>query len=116
MQQANNSERFRVNYLIHKTPEEKCQRMINVLIPGTVIPVQVHDIDETLILLKGRMIVKIYNEDRIIIDSVELSHQGKVFGINIPAGQIHGVEVLEPTAIFEVKEGPFSPSHTKNII
>lgn len=114
-QEACESERLRVNYLIHKSLEEKCQRMINVLMPGTVIPVQIHDIDETLILIKGRMIVTIYNDGRTVADSVELSQQGEVFGINILAGQIHGVEVLEPTVIFEVKEGPYNPIQTRNI-
>lgn len=113
LKQAICSERLRINYLLHKTPEEKCQRMINVLIPGTKIPIQVHNIDETLILIRGEIIVKLYTSELSIKNILKISQYDNSFGIIIPAGQIHDVEVLEPSVIFEVKEGPFHPSNTR---
>ncbi|HIR34224.1 MAG TPA: cupin fold metalloprotein, WbuC family, partial [Candidatus Coprenecus merdigallinarum] len=31
------------------------------------------------------------------------------YGIHIPAGQWHSVEVIDPSVILEVKDGPYMP-------
>lgn len=44
---------------------------------------------------------------------LDLPEEG--FGIHIPAGQWHGLEVLAPSTIFEVKDGPYTPLTSSDI-
>ncbi len=115
--QAAESPRLRMNHNIHESLESPCQRLINVLLPGTVLPIHRHrHTAETYILLRGKMFVVFYNSlgeqsERFLLDPSVGN-----YGINIPAGQWHTVEVIEPSAIFEVKEGPYKPLDPEDIM
>ena len=64
--------------------------------------------DETFVLLRGRVVVKTYNDDGSVIESVELCPNDGKYGVNIPRGVWHKVESLESgSCFFECKEGPF---------
>ena len=64
--------------------------------------------DETFMLLRGRVVVKTYNDDGSVIESVELCPNDGKYGVNIPRGVWHKVESLETgSCFFECKEGPF---------
>ena len=53
---AKNSDRLRMNYNFHDTPDAPSQRMLNALEPGTVVPIHRHcHTSESYILLQGRM-------------------------------------------------------------
>jgi cupin fold WbuC family metalloprotein len=108
---AKESPRLRMNYNFHESPESKAQILLNSLEPGTVLPVHRHqNTSETYILLKGSLKVLIYSENKELLSSTELDPANGVYGVEIPAGQWHKVEVLETgTVIFEVKEGPYTP-------
>lgn len=50
-------------------------------------------------------------------DAIELSADGPVRALNIPAGQWHTVRVLESgTVIMEVKDGPYEPTGEEDIL
>jgi len=108
---AQESPRLRMNYNYHKSPNSKAQRLLNALEPGTELPIHRHQYtSETYILLKGRLKVLFYAENHELISSSELDPAKGVYGVDIPAGQWHTVEVLETgTVIFEVKDGPYMP-------
>ena len=38
------------------------------------------------------------------------------YGVQIPAGQWHTVEVIEPSSILEVKDGPYTPLSPEDIL
>lgn len=107
---ATESPRLRMNFNLHDSLDAKAQRLINVLLPGTPLPIHRHrHTAETYIILRGKMFVVFYNDmgaqtERYLLDPT----QGN-YGVQIPAGQWHGIEVVEPTAIFEVKDGPYTP-------
>lgn len=115
--QAENSPRLRMNFNLHEAPDSKAQRLLNVLLPGTPMPIHRHShTAETYIILRGRMIVVFYSEtgaqmSRTMLDPTIGNH-----GIHIPAGQWHGIEVIEPTTIFEVKDGPYTPLTPDNML
>lgn len=116
--QSVESPRLRMNYNLHDSLDAKAQRLLNALEPGTELPIHRHlHTSETYILLRGSLLVKFYNESKELIDSETLNlTQGK-YGVDIPAGQFHTIEVLEPgTVIFEVKEGPYQPLEAENIL
>lgn len=110
-QKASESERLRMNHNLHDTLENPVQRLLNALEPGTIIPIHRHlYTDEVYILLTGSIRVMLYNDEKEIIDTFLLNPIEGNHGIQIPAGQWHGIEVLEHgSVIFEVKQGPYTP-------
>jgi mannose-6-phosphate isomerase len=108
--EARKSPRLRMNFNLHENLEAKAQRLINVLLPGTILPIHRHrHTAETYILLRGKMFVVFYDETgaqthRYLLDSTTGN-----YGVQIPKRQWHTVEIIEPSSIFEVKDGPYTP-------
>ena len=109
--QAKENVRLRVNYNFHEHLEDKVQRLLNVMEPGTKLPIHRHrHTAETYFLVRGSILVKYYDDKGNLTEETELNVKKGKFGIDIPAGQFHTLEVLENgTVIFEVKEGPYRP-------
>ena len=108
-EQATESPRLRMNHNFHDSMEAKSQRLLNALEPGTEIPIHRNrNTAKTYILLRGTIRVLFYNNEREIIETIELNPLTGKYGIDIPAGEWHTLEVLEKgTVIFEVKDGPY---------
>lgn len=108
--QAQKSPRLRMNYNFHTNLADKCQRLLNAMEPGTVMPIHHHKVDEMYIVLKGKLEVQSFDDDGNVIERAMLTPKEGRYGIQIPADTWHSLEVLEKdTVIFEVKEGPFIP-------
>lgn len=108
---AKASERLRMNYNLHDAMDSKAQRLFNALEPGTILPIHRHrNTAETYILLRGRIDVMFYNDQGVEVNRFELNPAEGNYGVHIPKGQWHTLEVLESdTVIFEVKDGPYAP-------
>lgn len=125
---AETSERKRMNYDLRTSPDDGGQRMLNALMPGTVVPIHRHPhSNETVICLSGKLVEVIYEEDDIAKDfpmgmDAQDVPSGKRFkesarymldpsvgnfGCVVPAGAWHTVEVIEPSVIFEAKDGKY---------
>lgn len=53
---AGESPRLRMNFNLHENLDAKAQRLINVLLPGTILPIHRHrHTAETYLLLRGKM-------------------------------------------------------------
>lgn len=117
-QKASESERLRMNHNLHDSLENPVQRLLNALEPGTIIPIHRHlHTDEVYILLTGSIRVMLYNDEKEIIDTFLLNPIEGNYGIQIPAGQWHGIEVLEHgSVIFEVKQGPYLPLSKDDVL
>ena len=104
------SPRLRMNFNLHESLDAKAQRLINVLLPGTVLPIHRHrHTAETYVLLRGKMSVVFYDGTGAQVERYLLDPALGNYGVQIPKGQWHTVEVIEPSAIFEVKDGPYMP-------
>lgn len=116
--QAKASPRLRMNYNFHQSLEDKCHRMLNAVEPGTDIPIHRHPTkDESFVVLRGKVRSTTYNDDGSVIESVVLSQEDGIYGVNIPKGVWHKLESLEPNSvIFECKEGPFVPHEEEGIL
>lgn len=108
--EAQASPRLRMNFNLHESLDAKAQRLINVLLPGTVLPIHRHrHTAETYVLLRGKMYVVFYDGTGAQVERYLLDPANGNYGVQIPKGQWHTVEVIEPSAIFEVKDGPYMP-------
>lgn len=117
-EQAKASPRLRMNYNFHQSLDEKCHRFLNAVEPGTEVPIHRHPTkDETFVLLRGRVVVKTYNDDGSLVESIELCPNDGKYGVNIPKGVWHKVESLATgSCFFECKEGPFVPHEEDGIL
>ena len=116
--EAKENPRLRMNFNLHDSLDSKVQRLLNALEPGTILPIHRHmNTEETYILLKGKLNVLYYDENRNLMDSFILDPLAGSYGVNIPKGQWHTLEVLEPdSVIFEVKEGPYKPIDKDDVL
>lgn len=114
---AGESPRLRMNFNLHENLDAKAQRLINVLLPGTILPIHRHrHTAETYLLLRGKMNILFYNDNGEEIERHVLDPLKGVYGFHIPAGQWHTVEVIEPSSIFEVKDGPYTPLSPEDML
>ena len=120
--------RLRQNMDLRTSADDSSQRMLNALMPGTVVPIHRHPMsNETVICLSGKLVEVIYEEVDIAKDfpmgmDAQDVPSGKRykesarymldtslgnFGCVVPAGAWHTVEVVEPSVIFESKDGAY---------
>ena len=128
--------RLRQNMDLRNSSEDNSQRMLNALMPGTVVPIHRHPMsNETVICLSGKLIEIIYEEDDTATDSpmgmdvqdipsdrrlkeaarYVLDPSLSNFGCVVPAGAWHTVEVLEPSIIFEAKDGAYGKDGSESL-
>ncbi len=114
---AEESPRLRMNHNLHDSLDAKVQRLINVLLPGTELPIHRHQhTAETYALLRGKMFVIFYNDLGEQTERFLLDPKIGNYGVHIPKDQWHGIEVLEPSTILEVKDGPYTPLTPEDIL
>ena len=109
---AKESPRLRMNLDLRDSAEDTSQRMLNAIEPGSPLPIHRHQkTSETVVCLRGRLVEEFYDDlERICTERIELSPNGPVVALNIPAGQWHTVQSLESgTVILEMKNGKYEP-------
>lgn len=117
--QAKASPRLRMNYDLRNSDTDDSQRMLNAIEPGSPMPIHRHqNTSETVVCLRGRLIEEFYDDlERICTESIELSPNGPVVALNIPAGEWHTIRALESgTVILETKNGKYSPISPEDIL
>ena len=93
--------------------------MLNAIERGSPLPIHRHrHTSETVVCLRGRLVWEFYDElERICTETIELSPNGQVVALNIPAGQWHTVRALESgSVILEMKEGAYEPLGPEDIL
>lgn len=116
LKKAKENIRLRENLCLHESQKDKVQKMINVLIPGTKVPIHCHlNSNETLVLLRGSIFVIYYDKQGTETKRFFLSTSKNQL-IDIKRGQWHSVFVNEPVVLFEVKEGPYRPLLEEEIL
>lgn len=131
--QAKANPRLRQHYDLRTSSADTSQRMLNALLPETVVPIHRHgDTSETVVCLCGRLDEVIYEEVAVygdeatavmpmgmdaqdVVRKVEYREVQRIhlcptegkYGCQIPTGVWHTVEVIEPSVIFEAKDGAY---------
>ena len=116
LDRAKESPRLRQHYDLRNSESDGSQRMLNALMPETEVPVHRHETTaETVICLTGRLEVilmeKLPDEMglecyRVLSEHMLCPAEGQ-YGMQIPAGTWHTVEAIEPSVIFEAKDGAY---------
>lgn len=116
---AKASPRLRTNLDLRNGEEDQSQRMLNAIEPDSVVPIHRHQkSSETVVCVRGRVVEEYYDElERTCTDAIELSPNGPVMALNIPAGQWHTLRSLESgSVILEMKDGKFEPLSEVDIL
>lgn len=132
-EQATMNPRLRQSFDLRTSSDDNSQRMLNALLSGTVVPIHRHeDTTESVICLCGKFDVVIYEEVvtyekntsevlPMAIDAQDVTRKVEYrevqrihlcpaeakYGCQIPKGAWHTVEVIEPSVIFEAKDGAY---------
>lgn len=132
-EQATINPRLRQSFDLRTSSADNSQRILNALLPGTVVPIHRHEnTTETVVCLCGKMDEIIYEEvvtyenaasealpmgidTQDVIRKVEYREVQRIhlcpaeakYGCQIPKGAWHTVEVIEPSVIFEAKDGAY---------
>ena len=120
---AEASERKRMNHDLRTSEEDSCQRMLNAMLPGTIVPIHRHpNSNENVVLIKGRMDEVLYEEvmtpDGRTFKEVcryPLDLASGNYGCVIPANVWHTVEIIEPSVIYEAKDGRFGHDGSERV-
>lgn len=132
LEQPMENPRLRQNYDLRTSPADKSQRMLNALLPETKVPIHRHEnTTESVICLCGKLDEIIYEEvvsyennmtrlpqgmdaqnvsRKVSYQEVQRIHLNPAeakYGCQIPKGAWHSVEVMEPSVIFEAKDGAY---------
>ncbi|MDR1340514.1 MAG: WbuC family cupin fold metalloprotein [Prevotellaceae bacterium] len=112
-EQALNSRRLRMNFNFHQQLDDPLNRLLNAMEPGSYFPPHRHknpDKEEIFLVLRGSVLIIIFDGDGSVVSSTEISPEKEVYGMEIEAGVWHSLIVLEPdTVVYEVKKGPYAP-------
>ena len=118
-EQAKASPRLRMNLDLRTSEADTSQRMLNAIEPGSVVPIHRHqNTSETFVVLRGRVVEEFYDEqERMCTATYEVSPNGAVCALNIPAGTWHTLRSLENgTVILEMKDGAYEPIQDCDIL
>ena len=107
-EEAVENPRLRQNYDLRTSSADNSQRMLNALLPGTVVPIHRHpQSTENVFLLCGKIVEVICDENGNEIERIHLDPTNGNYGCVVPQGAWHTVEVLEPSVIYEAKDGKY---------
>lgn len=107
-EQAVVNPRLRQNFDLRTSANDNSQRMLNALLPGTVVPIHRHpQSTENVFLLCGKIVEIICDENGKEIERIHLDPTIGNYGCVVPQGAWHTVEVLGPSVIYEAKDGKY---------
>ena len=110
------SERKRMNYDLRTSANDGSQRMLNALLPGSIVPIHRHpNSNENVILLCGKLVEVLYDEEGNETERIHLDPSVGNFGCVVPAGAWHTVEVIEPSVIYEAKDGKYGEDGSETL-
>ena len=107
-EQATMSPKLRQCFDLRTSEADTSQRMLIALLSGTVVPIHRHpQSTENVLLLFGKIVEVICDENGNEIERIHLDSTVGNYGCVVPQGAWHTVEVLEPSVIYEAKDGKY---------
>ena len=107
-EQATMNPKLRQCFDLRTSEADTSQRMLIALLPGTVVPIHRHpQSTENVLLLCGKIVEVICDENGNEIEHIHLDPTVGNYGCVVPQGAWHTVDVLEPSVIYEAKDGKY---------
>ena len=108
---AKKNPRLRQGLDMRNCPDDNSQRLLNALEPGTVMPIhRHHGSSETIVLIRGKICWKFYDENGRETERVLLDANGENRMLVAEKDRWHSLECLESgSVLFESKDGPYHP-------
>lgn len=116
--QAKQSPKLRKNLDLRNSEDDKSQRMLNAVEPGSSEIIHRHrQSSETVVVLRGHFQEKYYNEDGSLQEVIDLIPGGSVVAISVPKGQWHTARAMESaTVVLACKDGPWEPMGEEDVL
>ena len=144
-EQATMNPRLRQSFDLRTSSADNSQRMLNALLPGTVVPIHRHpNSTENVLLLCGKLVEVIYEEVNPLLsplkkedtstfdrgmDAMDVTNGKRYreverihldptvgnYGCVIPQGAWHTSAVLEPSVIYEAKDGKYGEDGSETL-
>ena len=116
--EAIQSPRLRMNRDMRNSAEDKSQRMLNAIEPGTELPIHRHrNSSESCFVIRGVAEEIFYDDQGKETERVLMKAGSECVGVNIEAGRWHKIVSLEQgTVIFEAKDGAYEPLSSEDIL
>lgn len=115
-EQAVENPRLRQSYDLRTSSDDNSQRILNALLPGTIVPIHRHpNSNENVLLLCGKLVEVIYDENGKEKEHIHLDPTIGIYGCVIPPGAWHTIEVLEPSVIYEAKDGKYGEDGSETL-
>lgn len=110
--------RLRQHFDLRNTPNDKSQRILNAMEPGTVLPIHRHcESSETIVVLRGKGLWNYYDNEGNLTDSILVEAGSEILGLSVPKGQWHNSVIIESgTVILETKDGVWEPLRDDDIL
>lgn len=108
-----------IYYSLPNSSKKQAPQRLIAIEPGSQQLIYRHQkSSETVVCLRGRLVVEYYDDlERMCTEAIELSPNGSVASLTIPAGQWHTARALESgTVILEMKDGPNEPLSPADIL
>ena len=102
----------------HENWKDMSQRMLNVLMTDTVVPIHRHtETSETVIVCRGKVREEFYDAYGNKTAEFVLEAGGDCPGVQVPKGQYHKLVCLEDgSVIFEAKDRAYDPVWTEDFL
>ena len=117
-EQAKKNPRLRQAMDLRNSSEDKSQRMLNALEPGTVMPIhRHHESSETVVILRGKIKWALYDDEGNETEIVVLDANGEVRMLNVERDRWHSLVCLESgSVLYESKDGSYHPLEVDEIM
>lgn len=118
--EAKKSERLRSHLLLHKSYEDKVQRLLIALVKDSYVEPHYHELPhqwEMFVILEGQIEVILYDNVGSIISKFLAGENTDISIVSLEPNEVHSIKCISSQALMlEVKEGPFDPNYAKKFL
>lgn len=118
--EAEQSERLRSHLLLHKSHQDKVQRLLIALVKNSFVEPHYHELPhqwEMFVILEGQIEVTLYKHSGEIIETFLAGESTEKVIIHLEPNEAHSIKCLSSRALLlEIKEGPFDSNYAKKFL
>ncbi|MEQ4788407.1 WbuC family cupin fold metalloprotein [Morganella morganii] len=114
------SPRKRAHFLLHKSHQEKVQRLLIGFIKGSYVEPHFHELPhqwEMFFVLQGKLKLTILDHYGNALKTDIIGDDTPISAVEIQPNEVHSLECVSDRALLlEIKEGPFDSNFAKKFV